>query len=76
MNQSEQQKQLQQILSSPQGKQLLKLLSKDGGVAMRSAGEAIKKGDTAGAQSIMGPMMEDPEVRKLLQTLEQSMNHG
>ena len=61
---------LQRILESAQGKQLLALLSRDGGAALRQAG------DSAGAQTIMAPLMEDPQVASLLQSLEQSMKHG
>mgnify|MGYP007069887733 CR=1 FL=1 len=70
------QENIQKLLSSPQGKQLLRLLSRDGGTALRQAGAAVQSGDAAGAQSIMAPMLEDPQVQTLLKDLEQSMNHG
>ena len=70
------QKKIQQLLGSSQGKQLLALLSRDGGAALRQAGAAVQAGDSAGAQTIMAPLMEDPQVASLLQSLEQSMKHG
>ena len=76
MNQSEEQKQLRQLLSSPQGKQLLRLLTRDGGAAMQSAGEALKRGDSDAVRQIMEPMLEDPEVKRLLRETQQSLGHG
>ena len=76
MNQSEQQEQIRRLLSSPQGKQLLKALSRDGGASMRMAGEALRRGDTEGAKQIMGPMGEDPEVQKLLRLAQSRMDRG
>ncbi len=76
MNQSQQQEQLRKLLSSPQGKQLLRLLTRDGGAAMKSAGEALRRGDTDGAKSIMGPLAEDPEVQMLLRAAEQDLRNG
>ena len=76
MDQAKQQQQINQLLQSPQGKQLLKLLSRDGGAAMQRAGTALKQGNTQSAQAIMAPLMEDPEVQKLLKSLEQTMGHG
>lgn len=76
MNQSEQQKNIQKILATSEGRQLLKLLSGDGGAAMRSAGEAIRQGDTRTAQSIMAPLVDNPEVQKLLKALEKTIGHG
>ena len=70
------QKNLQKLLASPEGKQLLRLLSQDGGAALKRAGTAVKQGDQAGAQAIMAPLLENPEVRSLLASLEKTMDHG
>ncbi len=70
------QKAIRQLLGSPQGQQLLRLLSKDGGTALKQAGAAVQQGDQAEARNILAPMLQDPEVQKLLAALEKSMNHG
>ncbi len=76
MNQSEQQKNIQKLLSTNEGKKLLKLLTGDGGTALKNAGNALRQGNTQKAQSIVAPLMEDPEVQRLLKSLEKTMGHG
>lgn len=72
--QMEQIKKMKQLLNTAEGKKLLKLLSKDGGGALKQAGAALQQGDTAQVQNLMGPMVDSPEVQKLLASLEQNMN--
>ncbi len=76
MNQSEQQKNIQKLLSTSEGRQLIKLLSGNGGAALKSAGNALRQGNTQEAQAIMAPLMKDPEVQKLLKSLEKTMGNG
>ncbi len=76
VNQSEQQKNVQKILSSREGQQLIKLLSGDGGTALKQAGSALKQGDSQAAQAIMAPLAENPEVQRLLKSLEKTLSNG
>ncbi len=70
------QKNMQALLSSPEGKKLMALLSADGGKALREAGAALKSGNEAQAQASMAPLLQSSEVQKLLKSLEKSLNHG
>ncbi len=73
MNQSDMEK-LKKLLAGPQGKQLMELLSRKGDV--RQAGQAANRGDMDRVRALMEPAVSDPEIQKLLRSLEQSMNHG
>lgn len=57
------------LMSTPEGKQLLQLLQQDGGGAMRRAAAALSAGNPEQAKSILGPMVETPEVAALLEKL-------
>ena len=63
---------LQKILASPEGRELLSLLRADGGSALRQAMQAVKSGDYAGAKTILEPMLQGPDAAELLKKL----NHG
>ena len=52
------------VLSSPEGKRLLAMLSESGG--LNRAIEAFKKGDMKGVQAALQPAMEKPETAELL----------
>ena len=67
---------MQGILSGSQGKELLRLLSRDGGKTMQQAAQAVRQGDEATAQRLMAPLLQDPQVQKLLGALGQSMGNG
>lgn len=64
-------RQLQRILSTPEGKRLLALLRQDGGTALRQAAAACQAGDTQGAQRILQPMVQTPEAEELLKKLNE-----
>ena len=66
----------QKLMASEEGKQLLSLLSSNGGSALKSAAETLKAGDEAGAKAKMEPLVNNPEIQKLLNSLEKTMNHG
>ena len=76
MGQSEQEQRAKQLLAGADGQRLIQLLSRDGGGSLRAAGNALKQGDTQQVKNIMGPLLENPEVQKLLKQMEKSMNHG
>ncbi len=76
MNQSEQREQLQRLLKSKEGQRLMSLLSGDGGTALEQAGQALRRGDRQAIKSILGPMVENREVQRLLASLEKQMGDG
>lgn len=76
MGQNEKEQQAKQLLGSAEGKRLLGLLNRDGGSTLQAAGQALKRGDTNQVKNIMGPLLEDPEVQKLLKQMESKLNHG
>ena len=76
MGQKEKEQQAKQLLESSEGKRLLGLLSRDGGSTLQSAGQALKRGDTDQVKNIMGPLLSDPEVQKLLKQMEQKLGRG
>ncbi len=59
-----------EILASAEGKQLIAMLSRDGGKGMQQAAEAYRKGDVAGAQEALRPLVDTPEGNALLQKLQ------
>lgn len=67
---------VQKLMSTKEGKQLLSLLSSDGGAALKSAGEALQAGDEAGAKEKMAPLLQSSQVQQLLKSLNQTMGHG
>lgn len=76
MDQNSAQKKLQSLLTTREGMQLMKLLSADGGSALRQAGEALKAGDQQKVRDIMSPMLNNSQVQNLLSSLEKEMQDG
>ena len=58
--------QLAAVLSTPEGRQLLTLLSRDGGSALSQAAQALKNGDAELAKSLVSPMLESSEAQALI----------
>ena len=75
MNQQPSQKQVQQILSSEEGQQLIQLFTASG-ASLKEAQQAVKEGNQARAKQIMAPILNRPEVQSLLKQLERSMSNG
>lgn len=69
-------KNLQKLISSPEGKRLMELLSADGGKTLQQASAALKKGNETEAQKTIAPMLKNPEVQKLMCALEKLMGNG
>ena len=63
--------QLAAVLSSSEGKQLLSLLSRDGGAALSQAEQAFKNGDTELAKSIISPLMQTGEAQALIEKINE-----
>ncbi len=60
---------IQRVLSSKEGQQILKLLNQDGGQTLKAAATAYQNGDMEGAKKIVAPIMESPEATKLVANL-------
>ena len=58
--------QLRRVLASKEGKQLMQLLNRDGGAALRQAAAAARNGDYEQAKRIMEPLMQSPEAARLV----------
>ena len=59
--------QAKQLLSSPEGKRLIAMLTKGGG--LQAAAEAFKKGDMAAAREALKPTLQTKEADELLKKL-------
>ena len=59
---------LRRVIGSAEGKQLMALLSQDGG-ALQQAAAAFRGGDVAGAQELLKPLVSTPEAGRLLDEL-------
>lgn len=75
-NSQDLQRTMESVLSSPEGKKLMELLRTDGGTAMAHATAALKQGLEQEAVNAMAPMLDNPEVRSLLKSLNKNLNHG
>ena len=62
--------QLRRVLGSAEGRQLLVLLTADGGGRLRQAAEAVKAGDHTRAQAILQPVLQTEQAQALLQKLD------
>ena len=63
--------QLAAVLSSSEGKQLLSLLSRDGGAALSQAAQALRNGDSELAKSIVSPLMQSDEAQALIEKINE-----
>lgn len=66
------QENIQRVLTSPEGRQLLALLMRDGGAALAKAGEALRRGDQAAAEAILAPIMNTPQAQELVAKINRS----
>ena len=62
-------RQLGRIAASPGGRQLIKTLQQRGGQELRTAMAQAAQGDYSQAKQAVAALMEDPEVRALLEQL-------
>lgn len=65
--------QLKALLDSSEGQALLRILRADGGVGLRAAAEALRKGDQAGLQSALTPLLKGTEAEQLTRQLEEKL---
>lgn len=61
--------QLLQLMRSPAGQQLMQFLKTNGGSAAQEAAAQAAAGNLTGAKSSLAPLLEDPQLRALLQQL-------
>ncbi len=61
--------QIRSVLGTKEGQQLLSLLNRDGGAALRQVASAVKSGDYAAAQKILEPVMQTPEASRLVDAI-------
>ena len=57
------------MAQSPEGQQLIRLLQKNDPAALRSAAEQATSGDMNSAGKTLSPLLDDPQVRVLLEKL-------
>lgn len=57
------------IAASPAGKQLIQLLQQTGGEQMQQAAQKASDGDYASAKEAISGLLQNPQVRKLLEQL-------
>lgn len=61
--------QLMQLANSPLGQQLLQRLKEQNGTALHSAAEMASSGNITQAKALLQTMLQDPEVKNILQQL-------
>ena len=57
------------IAATPAGRELIRLLQKQGGTDLQQAMERAATGDYSGAQKARSVLLQDPETKKLLEQL-------
>jgi hypothetical protein len=60
---------IQKIFGTGEGRQLIALLNRDGGKALRQAAAALQRGDQAAAAAVLEPIMNQPEAQALVDAL-------
>ena len=61
------------LLNSSEGQALLRILQADGGAGLRAASEALRKGDQAGMQVALAPLLKGTEAEQLTKLLEKKL---
>lgn len=60
---------IRRVLASSDGRQLLKLLTKEHAQELSAAAEALKKGDPEKARALLAPVMEQGKAAELVQKI-------
>ena len=63
------QAQLQQIINSPEGQALIRMLKRDGGSGVRAAAESLRRGDAQRAKEILSPLLQKGDGEDLAERL-------
>jgi hypothetical protein len=61
--------QAKQLLQTPEGRQLIELLNRNGAASLRQAAAALNRGDQVAAQQAVAPLLRDPQTAALLEKL-------
>ena len=65
---------LARLMSSPQAQALAQLLRQADPQTLSQAAAMAAQGNAQGAQEILSPLLQDPQIRNLIQDMED--NHG
>jgi hypothetical protein len=57
------------VLGSKEGQELIRLLNRDGGKALREAASALQSGDAEQAKRLLSPVMDTAEASALVDRL-------
>ena len=60
---------IMKIAASPVGRQLIQLLQQTGGEQMQQAARKAAEGDYDSAKDVLSGLLQDPQVKKLLEQL-------
>ena len=63
--------QVQRVLGSAEGQQLLALLQRDGGAVLRQAAQQISQGNYNAAKALLEPVMNTEEASELVRKLNE-----
>lgn len=61
---------VKKVMHSKEGKQLLQLLNRDGGIRLQQAADALKSGNTEKMQQLLTPLLQTKEAERLLEQLD------
>lgn len=75
-NQQDAAQAIRTMMNTPDGKRLMALLGADGGKTLREAANAMQQGNEKQAQDTMAPLLNNPEVQKILSDMNRNLNHG
>ena len=67
------QEQLRQIMTSPEGQALIRLLQRDGGKGLQAAAQSLQRGDTEAAKAALSPLLEQTDGANLAQRLREKL---
>lgn len=63
--------QIAAVLSSPEGKELLSILSRDGGSTLSQAAQALRTGNTELAKQLVSPMLQSDQAQALIEKINE-----
>ena len=65
--------QIRQLLTSPEGQALIRLLQSDGGARLKIASKAIQQGNVEGLKEALTPLLAGTEAERLARSLEEKL---
>ena len=67
---------IKKLLASVEGRELIRVLNRDGGQTLQKAAKAMESGDEQRMKDTMAPLLNSPQVRQLMAALERSLKDG